>query len=98
MDLDHERRLTETEARSKSNTKRIECGEKWQADVGELIGTVKVLATKEAQVEKDVKEIKDDVKMLTAKPGKRWEGIVDKAIFTVIGIVIGYIFLQLGMN
>ena len=98
MDLDHERRLTETEARSKRNTERIEGVEKWQADFGELIGTVKVLATKEAQVEKDVKEIKDDVKMLASKPGKRWEGIVDKAIFTVLGIVIAYIFMRLGMN
>ena len=96
MDLDHERRLTETEQRSKSNTKRLDGVEKWQADFGELIGTVKVLATKEAQVEADVKEIKDDVKSLAAKPGKRWENIVDKAIFTALGAVVTYICIKLG--
>lgn len=96
MDLDHERRLTETEQRSKSNTKRLDGVEKWQADFGELIGTVKVLATKEAQVEADVKEIKDDVKTLAAKPGKRWESIVDKVIFTAVGAVVAYIFIKLG--
>ena len=47
MDLAHEQRLTEAEQRSKSNTKRIEKVEKWQADFGELIGTVKVLADRE---------------------------------------------------
>ena len=96
MDLDHERRLTETEQRSKSNTKRLDGVEKWQADFGELIGTVKVLATKEAQVEADVKEIKDDVKTLAAKPGKRWESVVDKIIFTAVGAVVAYIFIKLG--
>ena len=98
MDLDHERRLTETEQRSKSNTRRLEGVEKWQADFGELIGTVKVLATKEAQVEADVKEIKDDVKSLTAKPGKRWEGIVDKAIFAVVGGIITFLLIKLGLG
>ena len=98
MDLDHERRLTETEQRSKSNTRRLDGVEKWQADFGELIGTVKVLATKEAQVEADVKEIKDDVKSLTAKPGKRWEGIVDKAIFAVVGGIITFLLIKLGLG
>ena len=98
MDLDHERRLTETEQRSKSNTRRLDGVEKWQADFGELIGTVKVLATKEAQVEAEVKEIKDDVKSLTAKPGKRWEGIVDKAIFAVVGGIITFLLIKLGLG
>ena len=96
MDLDHERRLTETEQRSKSNTKRLDGVEKWQADFGELIGTVKVLATKEAQVEADVKEIKDDVKILAGKPAKRWESIVDKVIFTAVGAIVTYIAVKLG--
>ena len=57
MDLEHEKRLTETEQRSKSNTRRLDTVEKWQADFGELIGTVKVLADREERVEKDVGEI-----------------------------------------
>ena len=97
MDLDHERRLTETEQRSKSNTKRLDGVEKWQADFSELIGTVKVLATKEAQVEADVKEIKDDVKSLAEKPGKRWEGIVDKALFAVVGALVTFLLAKLGI-
>lgn len=97
MDLDHERRLTETEQRSKSNTRRLDGVEKWQADFGELIGTVKVLATKEAQVEADVKEIKTDVKNLAEKPGKRWEGIVDKFLFAVVGALVTFLMAKLGI-
>ena len=60
--LAHEKRLTEVEQRSKSNAHRLDEVERKQDDLTELVGTVKVLATKEAQVEADVKEIKDDVK------------------------------------
>ena len=63
MDFEHERRLTETEARSKSNTKRIDEMEKKQGDIADLVSSVKILADREVRVEKDVKEIKDDVKV-----------------------------------
>ena len=64
--------------------------------MSELVGTVKVLATREEQVESDVREIKTDVKSLTGKPGKRWEGLVDKIITTVVAIIVGYIFAKIG--
>ena len=98
MDLEHEKRLTETEQRSKSNTKRLDVVEKWQADFGDLISTVKVLADREARVEADVGEIKETVQEIKEKPSKRWEGVVTNAICTVIGIVIAYIFMKLGMK
>lgn len=97
MDFEHERRLTETEARSKSNTKRIDEIEKRQDDLDELVSSVKVLADREVRVEADVREIKEDVKEMKEKPGKRWEGVVTNIIYTVIGIVIAYIFMKLGM-
>ena len=98
MDLEHEKRLTETEQRSKSNTKRLDVVEKWQADFGDLISTVRVLADREERVEKDVGEIKETVQEIKEKPSKRWEGIVSNVIYTVIGIVITYIFVRLGMK
>ena len=98
MDLDHEKRLTETESRSKSKTRRLDRVEKWQADFGDLISTVKVLADREARVEKDVSEIKENVQEMKAKPGKRWEGVVDKVIFTIVGAVVTYMMLKLGFG
>ena len=84
-------KLTETEARSKSNTKRLDKVEERQDALDRLITSVEVLATREESVEKDVKEIKSDVKALTSKPGKRWEGIVDKALAAVVGGFVAWI-------
>ena len=97
MDLEHEKRLTEVEARSKSNAHRLDDVEKKQDDLTELVGTVKVLATKEAQVEADVKEMKDDVKSLINKPGKRWDGLVDKIILIVATAIITFALSKIGL-
>lgn len=98
MDLEHEKRLTETESRSKSNTKRLDTVEKWQADFGDLISTVKVLADREARVEKDVGEIKETVQEIKAKPGKKWEGFVEKVAMTIVGLLIGFIAAKIGLG
>lgn len=84
-------KLTETEARSKSNTKRLDKVEERQDALDRLVTSVEVLATREEGVEKDVKEIKSDVKTLTSKPGKRWEGVVDKALAAIVGGFIAWI-------
>ena len=97
MDLEHEKRLTEVESRSKSNTKRIDDMEKRQDDLADLVGSVKVLADREARVEEDVSEIKTDVKELKEKPGKRWEGIVDKILYTIVGAAVTYVLVKLGL-
>ena len=97
MDLEHEKRVTEVEARSKSNAHRLNEIEKKQNDLSELVGTVKVLATKEEQVETTVKEIKDDVKTLTSKPAKRWESLISEIIKFLAAAVVGFIFAKIGM-
>lgn len=97
MDMEHERRLTGVEERAKSNTHRLEELERRQDNLDDLVGTVKVLALREENVEKDVKEIKDDVKTLTNKPAQRWDGLVDKIILTVAAAIVGFILAQLGL-
>lgn len=97
MDMEHERRLTEVESRSKSNTKRLDEMEKRQDDLDELVSTVKVLADREKRMEDDVAEIKCDVKSLTSKPGKRWDAIVEKALLVVVGAVIAFLLAKIGL-
>ena len=96
MDLDHERRLTEVEERAKSNSYRLSDVEKRQDNLDELVGTVKVLAVRERQVEADVKEIKGDVKALAGKPAQRWEMLVTQIISLVVAAVIGFVLAKLG--
>ena len=97
MDLEHEKRLTEVEQRSKSNAHRLDDVEKKQDDLSELVGTVRVLALREKNVENDVKEIKDDVKTLTSKPGKRWDALVSQIITLVGAAVVGYVLAHIGL-
>ena len=97
MDFEHEKRLTEVEERAKSNTHRITNLEQRQDNLDELVGTVKVLAVREENVETDVKEIKSDVKSLTNKSGQRWDGLVDKIIMTIVAAIIGFILARFGL-
>ena len=96
MDLEHEKRLTEIQARSKSNAHRLDEVEKRQDNLDELVGTVKMLAVREENVETDVKEIKQDVKSLTSKSGQRWDKIIDQAIIVIVGAILGYILANVG--
>lgn len=97
MDLDHERRLTEVEQRSKSNTHRLEDVEKRQDNLDKLVSTVEVLAVKETNVENDVKEIKNDVKSLTQKPAQRWESIVAEIIKLLVAALFGLLLAKAGV-
>lgn len=97
MDMEHERRLTEVESRSKSNTKRLDDVEERQDNLDKLVATVAVLAEKESNVENDVKEIKNDVKSIKDKPGKRWDDIVDKAIWAVLAALIAFLLAKFGL-
>lgn len=95
MEIEH--RLTVVEDRSMSNTHRLNDLEKRQDDLDELVGTVKVLAVREENVENDVKEIKNDVKTLTSKPGQRWENLVSQIITIIIAAVAGFILAKFGL-
>ena len=97
MDLDHERRLTEVEERAKANSHRIAEVERRQDNLDELVGTVKVLAVREKQVEADVKEIKSDVKALAGKPAERWEMLLTQVISVVVAAIVGFALAKIGL-
>lgn len=96
MDVDFEHRMTTVEDRSKSNQHRLDEIEKRQDDQEKLISTVAVLANEQKTIQSDVQEIKGDVKSLTSKPAKRWDGLVDKIIFTTAAAIIAYALGKIG--
>ena len=81
-------KLTETEQRARSNTHRIEKLEQQQKDLNKLVTAVEVLASREMGVERDVKEIKADVKSITQKPARRWDAMVDRVLYVLIGAAL----------
>ena len=88
-------KLVEIEQRGKSNSHRLDKVEERQDNLDKLVSSVEVLATRQETVEPDVKEIKSDVKALTEKPAKRWDGIVDKLIWLLISGAVGYLAAQI---
>ena len=93
---DIEHRLTEVEARSKSNAHRLDDLERRQDNLDDLVSTVKVLAVREEAVENDVKEMKTDVKSLINKSGQKWDNLIDRIVWAVAAAVVGFILAQIG--
>ena len=91
-------KLAEVDQRSRSNTHRLEQVEKKLEDNEQLLTNVALIAQKQNTLESDVQEIKSDVKMLTAKPGKRWESVVEKIILALVAAVVTYLLAHVGLS
>lgn len=98
MEVKIEHRLTEVESHISDHERRLDDMEKRQDNLEELTSTVKVLAVREENVENTVKEIKEDVKTLTDKPAKRWDGLVEKIIYTIIAAIVGFLLARIGIK
>ena len=81
-------RLAEAEQRARANTRRIEKLEQQQENLNKLVTAVEVLAAREQGVETDVKEIKTDVKTITQKSGRRWDAMIDRVLYVLIGAAL----------
>ena len=93
-----EHRLTAVEKQCGSNRHRIEDLEENQAALMKLATSVEVMATEQGRMKDDIGEIKKDVKAITSKSGKRWDGIVDKIILTVVAALVTYIMVRIGLK
>ncbi len=90
-------KLQEIESRSRSNTKRIDDLTKRQSDMEKLAEGMARLDERQNSMDGDLKEIKTDVKKLTGKSGDRWDGIVDKLIWLIVGAAVAALFAKAGI-
>lgn len=91
MEVTQEHRLTVVEDRSLRNEGRIKKLEAEQADLRDLTTSVAVLAKQMESMTKSMDTMADKVDSLEAKPAKRWESLVDKALAVLIGAFIGWL-------
>lgn len=103
MEIELEHRLTEVESRSKSNTHRIDNLEQSTKAITSIATSVEVMATElkhqttaMAKIETDVAKLDSKVETMEQKPAKRWEGLVDKALWAIVGAAIAYALAQVG--
>ena len=97
-ELEIERRLRRVEDRAKSNTHRVKEMEQKQADMTKLVESVAAIAQKQTDMDADMQEIKADVKSITARPGRRWESVVDKILLSAVAALVGWVLLRLGIG
>lgn len=90
--------LTETTARSKSNTKRLDILEKRVEDIHSLTTSVKELAIELKNMREDMNKIDNRVLAIEGKPSKKLDLIWGYIVSAIIGGIIGYILLRLGMK
>lgn len=97
IENNYEHRLTEVEARSKSNTRRLDEVEKRQDNLDQLVSSVAVMAKEQEHIKSDVSEIKSNVRSIMDKPGKRWDNIVEKIVWAVVAAVLGLLLGYFGL-
>lgn len=97
MDLEHERRLTEVEQRSISNTHRLDKLEESPEAINRLATSMEVMAERQEKVVETVDKLDSKVTALESKPAKRWDDLVDKAVWLVASALIGYALAHLGL-
>ena len=96
-------RFAEVDHRTASNTRRIEKLEQQTDALNSLAAAVEVMANEQKHQTEAILDIKTNVtalggkvETLERKPGKRWDSVVEKAIFTIVAAVIGFILAKIG--
>ena len=97
MDLEHERRLTQVEQRSKSNTHRLEKLEESTEAINRLATSMEVMVSKQEQVAETVEKLDGKVTALEEKPMKRMDGLLDKMIWAICAAVITFLLARMGL-
>ena len=97
FDMEHERRLTEVEQQTRNNCCLIVDLQNKQQSINDLAVSIKELAIREENVESTVKEIKEDVRTLTSKSGKRWDNVIEQLITIVVAALVGIIIAKIKM-
>lgn len=98
-------KMSETDHRARSNTRRIEKLELQTEALEKLATSVELLVAEQKHqtaammdIKSDVAKLDQKVETLEQKPGKRWESVVEKVILTIVGAVIGYVLVKLGLG
>lgn len=90
--------IKEIEQRGKSNTKRLDEHDKKLEELSDVYVALTKVNDKVDNIDNDVKEIKSDMKEIKDKPGKRLDQIIGYILSAILGSIICYVFVKLGMK
>lgn len=90
-------KLTEHEGKIDRHEGRIKILENNYTALNELAKTTAVMSQKIDTIEEKVNTTADDVTELKLKGSKKWDALIEKVIFTVVGAVITYLLMRAGL-
>ena len=101
MDHEHEielvQKVVEVEARTKSNTKRLDKLEQSTEAINRMAISMEKMVIKQDAMSGDINKLTTDVETLKAEPGKRWKFVVEKVIYFVVAAVVGFVLAKIGL-
>lgn len=97
MDISYEHRLTEVEARSKSNSHRLEDVENQLKENTDLIVSIKELALEVKHMREDLNETIQRLDKLESKDADKWDKFKWLLVAGIITIILGYLAVSIGL-
>lgn len=83
-------KITETDGRCKQNERRISDLEADNEILHKMATSVEILAEQMRTMNDNFRSLNCDVQELKSKPAKRWEYVIEKALYFIIAAVMGY--------
>ena len=96
--VDLQKQMAAAEEQHKTLFRRIEKAEELNESVHSLALSVQKLTDSLTNTNKTVTDLCTDVDELKAKPGKRWESLAMDVLKVIVGGVIGFVLVKLGIG
>ena len=97
-DINIEHRLTEVDARARSNTKRLDEHDEILKNNSEMIGAIKELATEVKYMRGDLNETVERLNKLEGKDGDKWDKFKWLIVAGLVTLILGYLAVSLGLK
>lgn len=94
---EHEEFVRRIEDEEHRQNRRLDIVEGNVSELMKLTASIERLATNMENMVKEQERQGDRLETLEARDGKKWRQVSGYVITAIVGIVIGYIFLQIGM-
>lgn len=86
------------EALERDNEHNKEAHKDFYARLENSHTSVALIEERMNQIKADTEEIKETVQEIKDKPTKRWDGIVEKAIWAIVAAVIAFLLTKVGLT
>ena len=91
-------RIVRVEEREKSNTKRLDEHDKRLDELEKTYSIMEKMDYRMGKVEVAVDNIDKKLDEQQGEKGKKWDKLIDYIFYTILGLLLGYIAIKLGIK